>query len=63
MTPIQYQKAKADLGLSHMGMARALGISLRQSLRYASGESPVSEPIKKLLAYMKKERKVKNGGA
>ena len=57
MTNLQYQKAKANLGLSHSGMASALGISLRQSMRYASGENPVAEPVAKLLAILIREAK------
>ena len=57
MTPLQYTKAKANLGLSHSGMARALGISLRQSMRYASGENPVAEPVAKLLAHLIRDDK------
>ena len=57
MTPAQYKKAKASLLLSHSGMAEALGISLRQSMRYASGENPVSEPVAKLLAHLIQDAK------
>lgn len=50
MTFRQYNAALAKLGLTPYAAARVLGISLRQSHRYASGEQPVKDTIAKLLA-------------
>lgn len=50
MTAPQYNAALAKLDLTPYGAARVLGISLRQSHRYASGEQPIKETIAKLLA-------------
>lgn len=50
MTQLQYCKALAKLNLTPYSAAPILGISLRQSHRYASGEQPVKETVAKLLA-------------
>lgn len=52
MTANQYRAALKKLGLSIVGAAPVLGISRRQSQRIAAGESPVSEPVAKLLRLM-----------
>jgi hypothetical protein len=63
MTPEEYATAMAHLGLSHHQMAEIIGVSLRQSMRYASGENPVSEPVAKLIDYLlKTEKGRKNEG-
>ena len=49
MKPQQYLAALDQLGYSPYGAAPLLGISLRQSHRYASGEQIVAEPIRRLL--------------
>lgn len=54
MTTKQYKDALAKLGLSHVGAAPVLGISRRQAQRLATGESPIPEPVAKLLRYMLK---------
>jgi peptidase E len=54
MTKTQYLKALSALNLTPYSAAPYLGISIRQSHRYASGEQPVAEPIALLLAmYLK----------
>ncbi len=52
MTPNQYRQAIAKLGLSQHRAADWLGISRRTSQGYALGESPVPEPVAKLLRLM-----------
>ena len=49
MTPAQYKNAIAALDLSQERAADWLGIGRRTSQAYAIGESPVPEPIAKLL--------------
>jgi hypothetical protein len=49
MTAAEYRTALAKLGLSIVGSAEHLGVSHRQSQRYASGTSPVADPVAKLL--------------
>jgi hypothetical protein len=54
MTKTQYCKALAELNLTPYSAARVLGISLRQSHRYASGEQPVKATVALLLqAYLR----------
>jgi plasmid maintenance system antidote protein VapI len=43
MTPQQYQKVKDRLGLSHPNLAALIGVSRRQSQRYALGEDPIPQ--------------------
>ncbi len=50
MTKDQYLKSLHKLNLTPYGAAAVLGISIRQSHRYASGEQAVSAPVAKLLA-------------
>lgn len=50
MTSRQYNAALAKLNLTPYAAAPVLGISLRQSHRYASGEQPVKDTVAKLLA-------------
>lgn len=52
MTPAQYRKALEKLNLTMDTAHIALGISHRQSWRYASGETAVPAPIEKLLKLM-----------
>lgn len=56
MTPAQYTAALRKLGLTVASKATAetLGVAIRQSMRYASGEQPVSAPVAKLLRAMVK---------
>ena len=49
MTAAEYRIALAKLGLSIVGSAEHLGVSHRQSQRYANGTSPVADPVAKLL--------------
>ena len=49
MTSEEYRAALDKLGLSIVGSAEYLGVSHRQSQRYANGVSPVADPVAKLL--------------
>jgi hypothetical protein len=49
MTTEEYRAALNKLGLSIVGSAEHLGLSPRQSQRYADGTSPVADPVAKLL--------------
>ena len=49
MTTEEYRAALDKLGLSIVGSAEHLGLSRRQSQRYANGTSPVADPVAKLL--------------
>jgi hypothetical protein len=49
MTTEEYRAALNKLGLSIVASAEHLGLSYRQSQRYASGTSPVADPVAKLL--------------
>jgi len=49
MTGDEYRAAVNKLGLSIVGSAEHLGVSHRQSQRYANGTSPVADPVAKLL--------------
>ena len=49
MTPEEYRAALDTLGLSIASAADHLGLSRRQSQRYANGTSPVADPVAKLL--------------
>ena len=49
MTTEEYRAALDTLGLSIVGSAEHLGLSRRQSQRYANGASPVADPVAKLL--------------
>jgi hypothetical protein len=49
MTAEEYRAALDKLGLSIVGSAEHLGVSHRQSQRYANGMSPVADPVAKLL--------------
>jgi hypothetical protein len=57
MTPAQYIEALRKLGLTPYAAALYIGISIRQSLRYASGESKIPGPVAKLIRMMLKEAK------
>jgi DNA-binding transcriptional regulator YiaG len=52
MTPNQYRTAIAKLGLSQVKAALFLGVSPRQSRRWALGESPIPEGYAMLLRLM-----------
>ena len=49
MTTEEYRTALDALGLSIVASAEPLGLSRRQSQRYANGASPVADPVAKLL--------------
>jgi hypothetical protein len=49
MTTREYRAALSKLGLSIVASAEHLGLSHRQSQRYANGTSPVADPVAKLL--------------
>lgn len=49
MTPTQYRNAIAKLELTHARAAELLGVTERHEYRFASGESPVTPPVRKLL--------------
>jgi hypothetical protein len=49
MTTTEYRAALNKLGLSIVGSAEYVGISHRQSQRYANGVTPVAGPVAKLL--------------
>jgi hypothetical protein len=49
MTNAQYLAAIARLNLSQVAAGKMLGLSPRQAQRIASGDSPVSKPVEKLL--------------
>lgn len=49
MTAAEYRAALSRLGLSIVSSAEHLGVSYRQSQRYAGGTSPVADPVAKLL--------------
>ena len=49
MTTDEYRAALETLGLSIVGSAEHLGLSRRQSQRYANGATPVADPVAKLL--------------
>jgi hypothetical protein len=49
MTTVEYRAALNKLGLSIVASAEHLGLSHRQSQRYANGTSPVADPVAKLL--------------
>ena len=49
MTTEEYRAALNKLGLSIVASAEHIGLSHRQSQRYANGTSPVADPVAKLL--------------
>ena len=49
MTAAEYRAALDTLGLSIVASAEHLGVSHRQSQRYANGTSAVADPVAKLL--------------
>ena len=49
MSDAEYGAALKKLGLSIVSSAEHLGLSYRQSQRYANGTSPVADPVAKLL--------------
>lgn len=49
MTPLEYKAAIRNLGLSQHAAGDWLGIGRRTSQGYALGDSPVPEPVAKLL--------------
>jgi hypothetical protein len=52
MTSAQYRTALAALGLSQARAADFLGVSLKQSQRWANRHAPVPEAVAKLLRLM-----------
>jgi hypothetical protein len=58
MSPAQYRKAIAALGLNQTEAAHFLGVTPRQSRRYAAGDRDIPEATVKLLKLMI-ERKIK----
>ena len=56
MTPDEYRRLVAALGLSVYGSAKVLGISERTTRRYVSGETPIAEPVAKLLRSLVEKR-------
>lgn len=54
MTPTEYLAALARLGLSpaSQATARALGVTVRQAQRYASGVTPVPKMVEIVLGHM-----------
>ena len=52
MTAKQYVAALERFDLTPYAAAPVIGVSIRQSLRYASGESAVPESVAKLLRAM-----------
>jgi hypothetical protein len=51
MTPAQYKKALNALGVTVASkkVEELIGITVRQSMRFASGENQIPGPIEKLL--------------
>jgi hypothetical protein len=49
MTTDQYRKALQRLGLNQQQAGRLLGISPRQASRLATGVSPISGPVERLI--------------
>jgi DNA-binding transcriptional regulator YiaG len=49
MTPTEFRAALDRLGLTQMGAGRVLGVDGRTVRRWASGESDVPEPVRRLL--------------
>jgi hypothetical protein len=49
MTAAEYRSALNTLGLSIVASAEHLGVSHRQSQRYANGTSAIADPVAKLL--------------
>lgn len=45
MSPAQYQRALAILGLDHQTVAEVMDCSWRQSYRWARGDTPVPRPV------------------
>jgi hypothetical protein len=56
MTTEQYLRALKRLGLTTASKATAaiLGLSIRQLIRISNGDSPVPEPVAKLLAMLQR---------
>ena len=50
MTPEEFNAALARLGLTPYAAATVIGVSLRQSHRYANGEQAVPKVVANLLA-------------
>lgn len=54
MTPNEYRAALKRLGLSHNRAAPLLGVDLRTSKRWSSGERAIPPPLARLLAYIER---------
>jgi hypothetical protein len=52
MTPAQYTVQLQELGLTPYAAGPVLGISRRQSIRYAQGDSVIPEVVAKLVKAM-----------
>lgn len=53
MTPAQYKAELDNLDLTPWAAGPALGISRRQSIRYAQGDADIPEIVAKLVRAMK----------
>ena len=54
MTGRQYKKSLKDLSLSINGAGKVLGITSRQSFRYASGENDIPLTVERLIEMCKR---------
>jgi DNA-binding transcriptional regulator YiaG len=52
MTNVEYREAIAALGLSQRRAAKLLGVDERTSRKWASGETAISPPAARFLAYL-----------
>ena len=52
MTPATFKTQRAALGLTQAALARALGVTRRQIIRYETGEQPVSKTVEILLTIL-----------
>jgi hypothetical protein len=52
MSRAQYRAALKKLGISHVGAGKVFGLYHRHAQRFATGESPVPEPLAKLIRLM-----------
>ena len=56
MTADQYRKTLRKMGLRQVDMAWIMGVTQRQSRRWAEGSSPVPRPVGLLLLALHQER-------
>jgi hypothetical protein len=52
MSKAQYRVALKKLGISHIGAGKVFGLYHRHAQRFATGKSPVPEPLAKLIRLM-----------